>query len=235
MTYKRARQYGFTFGSIPTGKQNSITDVKGVKVGHQTIIKGSAIRTGVTAILPHGGNLFQKKVIGGSFVLNGFGKTTGLVQLEELGTIESPILLTNTFSVPAVTEGGLAHLFAKNPEIGVATGTANVIVAECNDGYLNDIKGFHVRPNDAEQAINLASRKSVEEGSIGAGTGMSCLGYKGGIGTSSRSIGSYTVGCLVLTNYGKRKIGNTVGTAIDFNHNRLHNPKLCPMGRLLSY
>ncbi|GAF17769.1 D-aminopeptidase [Bacillus sp. JCM 19046] len=114
MTYKRARQYGFTFGSIPTGKQNSITDVKGVKVGHQTIIKGSAIRTGVTAILPHGGNLFQKKVIGGSFVLNGFGKTTGLVQLEELGTIESPILLTNTFSVPAVTEGGLAHLFAKN-------------------------------------------------------------------------------------------------------------------------
>lgn len=204
MTHKRARQYGFTFGSFSTGKNNSLTDVKGVKVGHQTLIKDTNIRTGVTAILPHGGNLFQKKVIGGSFVLNGFGKTTGLVQLEELGVIESPILLTNTFSVPSVTEGGLASLFAKNPEIGVSTGTANVIVAECNDGYLNDIKGMHVRPSDAMQAINHASQKNKDEGSIGAGTGMSCLGFKGGIGTSSRKVGLYTVGCLVLTNYGKK-------------------------------
>ncbi|SDI43885.1 P1 family peptidase [Natribacillus halophilus] len=185
-------------------KANALTDVPGVKVGHKTLIEGSSVRTGVTAILPHGGNLFQEKVIGAAHVINGFGKTTGLVQLEELGVIESPIMLTNTFSVPAVTEGVLQHLFSRNEDIGVETGTVNTIVGECNDGYLNDIRGLRVRADDAIDAIESAGT-DVAEGSVGAGTGMSCFGYKGGIGTSSRVVGDYTVGVLVLSNFGQKE------------------------------
>jgi D-aminopeptidase len=209
----RLRELGIQVGAHPTGPLNAITDVPGVQVGHVTLHhnyeNGSTVRTGVTAILPHLGNLFHKKVVAASYVINGFGKTTGLVQLDELGLIESPILLTNTFGVPAVTEGTLKYLIQQNSEIGDTTGTVNVVVGECNDGFLNDIRGLHVRPEHAIQAIEAAQGGPVEEGAVGAGTGMMCFQYKGGIGTSSRVMDvngkTYTLGCLVLTNYGKRE------------------------------
>jgi D-aminopeptidase len=209
---KRLRDLGIKIGNYPPGPYNAITDVANVKVGHitlnQTKTNGAAVRTGVTAILPHDGNLFHEKVAASSYVINGFGKTTGLIQVEELGTIESPILLTNTFGVPAATEGALQYLFEQNPEIGDTTGTVNVVVGECNDGYLNDIRGLHVRPEHVMEAIRSAKSGPVEEGAVGAGTGMMCFQYKGGIGTSSRQVDidqtTYTIGCLVLTNFGKR-------------------------------
>jgi D-aminopeptidase len=209
----RLRELGIQVGAHPTGPLNAITDVPGVQVGHVTLHhnyeNGSTVRTGVTAILPHLGNLFHKKVVAASHVINGFGKTTGLVQLDELGLIESPILLTNTFGVPAVTEGTLKYLIQQNSEIGDTTGTVNVVVGECNDGFLNDIRGLHVRPEHAIQAIAAAQGGPIEEGAVGAGTGMMCFQYKGGIGTSSRVMDvngkTYTLGCLVLTNYGKRE------------------------------
>ncbi|MCL7749367.1 P1 family peptidase [Halalkalibacter alkaliphilus] len=209
---RRLRDIGIKIGRFETGNLNSITDIEGVKVGHKTIIEdlhnGNSIRTGVTAILPHSDNLFKEKVIGSSYVINGFGKTTGTIQIEELGVIESPIMLTNTLSVPAVTEGTIRYLLDHNDDIGSVTGTVNVVVGECNDGFLNDIRGMHVRPKHAIEAIISAS-KGVVEGSVGAGTGMSCLGFKGGIGTSSRVITvdgtKYTLGVLVLSNYGKKE------------------------------
>ncbi|GAK07907.1 P1 family peptidase [Geomicrobium sp. JCM 19038] len=196
---KRASHY-LQFGLMPKGSRNSITDVPGVKVGHVTLVEGAAIRTGVTAILPHQENLFKHKVLASSAVINGFGKTTGLVQLQELGTLESPIMLTNTFSVPAVTEGTIQWLLERNEDIGTSTGTVNVVVGECNDGYLNDIRGMHVRSHHAKGAIQNASFE-VAEGCVGAGTGMSCMGYKGGIGTSSRKVGDGTLGVLVVSNF----------------------------------
>lgn len=206
----RIRELGIEIGRFETGKTNSITDVVGVLVGHRTLsfdgADGEIVRTGVTAILPHGGNLFQEKVLGSSYVINGFGKTIGTVQLQELGLIESPILLTNTLSVPAVAEGTIRYMLEQNHDIGDSTGTVNVIVGECNDGYLNTIRGLHVQPQDAILAIQAASTGEVEEGCVGAGTGMTCFGYKGGIGTSSRtsmiSSEQYTVGVLVLSNFG---------------------------------
>lgn len=211
MNRVRLRELGVAVGKYETGQKNGIVDVAGVRVGHVTLhenISGEiAVRTGVTAILPHGGNLFREKVLGACHVINGFGKTVGLVQLEELGLIESPILLTNTLSVPAVQHGAIQYMLAHNPEIGITTGTVNTIVGECNDGYLNDIRGLHVTAQHARQAIEQASPDNTEEGSVGAGTGMSCLGYKGGIGTSSRIVNLegeiYTVGALVVSNFGK--------------------------------
>ncbi|GAE37376.1 L-aminopeptidase/D-esterase [Halalkalibacter akibai JCM 9157] len=179
------RELGIQIGKFKAGERNSITDVPGVKVGHKTLTydlsDGRAIRTGVTAILPHSGNLFQEKIIGSSYVINGFGKTIGFVQLQELGMIESPIMLTNTLSVPAVAEGTIQFLLKENQDIGNSTGTVNVIVGECNDGYLNDIRGLHVKGEHAIDAIKTASIQ-VEQGCVGAGTGMSCLGFKGGVG-----------------------------------------------------
>jgi D-aminopeptidase len=209
----RLRELGYAVGSYPTGKKNAIVDVEGVRVGHVTLNRdlpdGRAVRTGVTAILPHEGNVFQEKVWGACYVINGFGKTTGLVQLEELGLIESPIMLTNTLAVPAVTHGTIQYLLEQNPDIGTTTGTVNVITGECNDGYLNDIRGLHVTPEHAREAIVLASPDEVAEGSVGAGTGMSCLGYKGGVGTSSRIIQhgdrTFTVGALVVSNFGRER------------------------------
>ncbi|WP_232700052.1 DmpA family aminopeptidase [Brevibacillus daliensis] len=206
----RLRELGIQIGKYQTGPNNSITDVEGVLVGHQTLHydteNGDAVRTGVTAILPHAGNLFKEKVRGTSHVINGFGKTIGTIQLQEIGVIESPIMLTNTLSVPAVAQGTIRYLLDQNPEIGDTTGTVNVLVGECNDGFLNDIRGMHVQPSDAVIAIQNAKGEKIEEGSVGAGTGMSCFGYKGGIGTSSRVISydenSFTIGALVLSNYG---------------------------------
>jgi D-aminopeptidase len=209
----RLRNLGICIGRHQTGPYNAITDVLGVQVGQITLSyekeDGRKVRTGVTAILPHEGNLFREKVLGSSYVINGFGKTVGTIQLQELGVIESPILLTNTLSVPAVLEGTIRYLLEQNTEIGDTTGTVNVLVGECNDGYLNDIRGLHVKPEHARLAIETATAGAVEEGCAGAGTGMSCLGYKGGVGTSSRiaSFGKnqYTVGAFVVSNFGEEK------------------------------
>lgn len=206
----KVRDRGVSIGTLSPGMNNCITDVKGVKVGHVTldypIDDTDYACTGVTAILPHEGNMFQEKVTAASYVINGFGKTTGLVQLNELGVLESPIMLTNTFGVPAVTQGTLEYMLKQNPEIGDTTGTVNVVVGECNDSFLNSIRRFPVKPEHAIEAILKATDETADEGAVGAGKGMVCFGYKGGIGSSSRIISkNYTVGCLVLSNFGKRE------------------------------
>jgi len=201
---KRIRDYEVTVGKLPRGEKNKITDVKGVKVGHVTLKYGD-VNTGVTAILPHDGNLFKDKVYGAVHVINGFGKTVGTIQLEELGTIETPIMLTNTLNVGTVSQGLVRYMLSINTDIGVETGTINSIVGECNDGYLNDIRGLHVKEEHVFESINNASTDFLE-GAVGAGTGMSCFGDKGGIGSSSRKINikdeEYTLGALVLSNFG---------------------------------
>ncbi|MGE7926380.1 P1 family peptidase [Lysinibacillus xylanilyticus] len=208
---RKVREMGIVIGTLTTGEKNCITDVAGVRVGHVTLDEkinqdGAYACTGVTAILPHEGNLFQQKVTAASYVLNGFGKTTGLVQVNELGVIESPIMLTNTFGVPGVTQGTLQFMLDKNSEIGHSTGTINIVVGECNDSYLNSIRECPITPEHAIEAIRKASNETSEEGAVGAGKGMMCFGYKGGIGSSSRMVthGStnYTVGCMVLSNFG---------------------------------
>lgn len=196
---------------LQTGLHNGITDVDGVHVGHVTlqekINETDAICTGVTAILPHEGNLFTDKVRAASCVINGYGKTTGLVQVDELGLIESPIMLTNTFSIGPVLEGTLTYMLKQDETIGDTASSLNIVVGECNDSYLNTGRLQAVRPQHAIQAIEAAHTGPVEEGAVGAGKGMVCFEYKGGIGTASRLVGedtTYTVGTLVLSNFGKR-------------------------------
>lgn len=200
----RPRELGVPFGILPTGPLNAITDVQGVQVGHFTKIEGSDIRTGVTAILPHEGNLFQEKVPAAIFVGNGFGKLAGMTQVQELGTLESPIILTNTLSVAAGIDGVVRYSLAQSGNESVQS--VNVLVGETNDGFLNDIRGMHISSEEVIQAIEAANSGKVEEGNVGAGTGTVCFGWKGGIGTSSRklpeSLGGYTVGVLVQTNFG---------------------------------
>lgn len=205
-----------TIGTLPTGLYNAITDVEGVLVGHSTLIRGEGglvpgqgpVRTGVTAILPHGGNLFTEKVTAAVHVINGFGKSVGFAQIEELGSLETPILLTNTLNVGRVSDALVTYMLRSNPEIGVTTGTVNPVVGECNDGYLNDIQGRHVGEAEVLAAIHGARGGEVDEGVVGAGTGMYCFHFKGGVGTSSRVVEleeeRYTVGILVVTNFGKR-------------------------------
>ena len=203
-TRPRARETGLKIGILPVGALNSITDVAGVRVGHATIIRGENVRTGVTAILPHGGNLFQEKVPGAVFVGNGFGKLAGSTQVNELGEIETPVLLTSTLSVPRVADFLMDYMLALPGNENVQS--INPLVAETNDGFLNDIRGRHITKDDVFAAIKNAQAEKVEEGSIGAGTGTIAFGWKGGIGTSSRklpaSVGGWTVGVLVQTNYG---------------------------------
>lgn len=173
------------------GKFNAITDVPGVKVGHVTLYDEAGPEracTGVTAILPHGGNLFEEKVPAANFVLNGFGKSVGLIQVEELGVIESPIMLTNTFSVGAVLEGALQHMLMENNAIGDSTSSLNIVVGECNDSYLNSMRELRVRAHHAIEAIRNAEGGPLEQGAVGAGKGMICFGRKGGIGSSSRTL-----------------------------------------------
>ncbi|MCA1622588.1 MAG: P1 family peptidase [Acidobacteria bacterium] len=200
----RARDTGLKIGILPTGTLNSITDVPGVRVGHSTVFRNENVRTGVTAILPHGGNLFQEKVPGAVFVGNGFGKLMGSTQVNELGEIETPILLTSTLSVPRVGDFLLDYMLALPGNENVQS--INPLVAETNDGFLNDIRGRHITREDVFAAIKNAQTGKVEEGSIGAGTGTIAFGFKGGIGTASRrlpaSLGGYTVGVLVQTNFG---------------------------------
>lgn len=201
---QRACAIGLKIGVLEPGKFNSITDVTGVKVGHTTLIKSNDIRTGVTAILPHTGNLFQEKVPAAIYVGNGFGKLAGSTQVKELGNIETPIILTNTLSVATAMEAVIEHTLSQKGNEQVQS--VNAVVGETNDGGLNDIRGRHIQKADVLHAINTASDGMVAEGSVGAGTGTICFGFKGGIGTSSRklpeSLGGYTVGVLVQTNFG---------------------------------
>jgi D-aminopeptidase len=200
----RVREVGIKVGILPTGSLNSITDVAGVSVGHTTIIRADNIRTGVTAIIPHQGNLFRQKVPGAVWVGYGFGKLMGSTQVNELGEIETPILLTSTLSVPRVADALLDYMLslAGNEDVQ----SVNTLVAETNDGYLNDIRGRHVTRDDVFAAIKNAKSGPVQEGAVGAGTGTVAFGFKGGIGTASRklpdALGSYTVGVLVQTNFG---------------------------------
>jgi D-aminopeptidase len=200
----RTREAGIKVGVLPVGPLNAITDVGGVMVGHTTIIRGDNIRTGVTAILPHKGNLFREKVPAAIFVGNGFGKFTGSTQVSELGEVETPILLTSTLSVPRVADALLDYMLALPGNEDVQS--VNPVVAETNDGYLNDIRGRHVTRDDVFNAIKGAKSGAVDEGSVGAGTGTVAFGFKGGIGTASRklppSLGGYTLGVLVQTNFG---------------------------------
>ncbi|HLL73280.1 MAG TPA: P1 family peptidase [Pyrinomonadaceae bacterium] len=203
-TRPRAGEIGLRVGVMQTGALNAITDVEGVRVGHTTIIRGADVRTGVTAILPHAGNLFREKVAGAVFVGNGFGKLAGSTQVNELGEIETPILLTSTLSVPRVSDALIDYMLALPENEDVRS--VNPLVAETNDGGLNDIRGRHVTREDVHAAIKGARGGAVEEGAVGAGTGTIAFGFKGGIGTSSRklpdALGGYTVGALVQTNYG---------------------------------
>ncbi|WP_338258508.1 P1 family peptidase [Dictyobacter halimunensis] len=203
-------------GELLPGPTNSLVDVAGVLVGHVSLVRGEGalvrgmgpVRTGITAILPHGGNLFRLKVPAAATIFNGFGKTIGLVQIAELGLLETPILLTNTLNVGKVADALVAWMVEQSPEIGVTTGTVNPVICECNDGFLNDIGGRHVTEQDVRAALTDASAMPVVEGTVGAGTGMTTYGFAGGIGTASRRLtsdqGRYTLGALVLANFGRR-------------------------------
>ena len=200
----RARDLGLAPGVFAPGPLNAITDVTGVSVGHATLVVGDNVRTGVTVVVPHAGNVFQDKVAGAVFVGNAFGKLAGSTQVDELGTIETPIALTNTLSVGAVMDGLVRWTLDQPGNLNVRS--VNALVGETNDGGLNDIRGQHVRPQHVLDALKVASTGPVVEGSVGAGTGTQAFGWKGGIGTASRqlaaSLGGYTLGVLVQSNYG---------------------------------
>lgn len=200
----RARDLGVVTGILPTGRHNAITDVEGVLVGHATLVKGADVRTGVTAILPHGGNLFQEKVPAAVHIGNAFGKLMGSTQVNELGEIETPILLTNTLNVPRVADALIDWML--NLPGNEQVRSVNPLVGETNDGYLNDIRGRHVGRDEVFAALKSAASGEVAEGSVGAGTGTVAFGWKGGIGTSSRllpqNLGGYAVGVLVQSNFG---------------------------------
>lgn len=227
----RARQLGIVVGVIPPGPLDAITDVPGVEVGQTTIIRGKNIRTGVTAILPHAGNMFQDKVPGAVFVGNAFGKLIGSTQIRELGDIETPILLTSTLSTARVADDLITYMLALPGNQNVKS--INPVVGETNDGHLNDIRERAITPQDVFSAIRNAKGGPVEEGDVGAGTGTMCFGFKGGIGTASRRLpawlGGYTVGVLVQSNFGGilRILGAPVGRALGqyYLKNRLHPGK----------
>jgi D-aminopeptidase len=198
----RTREVGLRLGTLPPGPLDAIVDVPGVRVGHVSLVAGEAVRTGVTAILSHPGDPFREKTPAAAFVLNGFGKTCGLPQVQELGVLETPILLTGTLNVPRVADALIDWTLRNNPDVL----SVNPVVGECNDGYLNDIRGRHVRAEHVFAALEGAGEGPVEEGAAGAGVGMTCYGFKGGIGTASRLVevadARFTLGALVLANFG---------------------------------
>ncbi|MBO5764146.1 MAG: P1 family peptidase [Bacteroidales bacterium] len=204
LAQKTLRELGFKTGIFATGANNAITDVPGVTVGHVTCIVGDDIRTGVTAIVPHQGNIFRKKVPAAIYAGNGFGKLAGVTQVQELGNIETPIVLTNTLNVAAGIDGIISYTLAQKGNESVRS--VNAVVGETNDGRLNNIQARYVTPEMVVEAINSAKGGPVEQGCVGAGTGTICFDFKGGIGTSSRvlpeSLGGYTIGVIVQTNYG---------------------------------
>ncbi len=200
-----SRRFDLICGSLEPGPTNSISDVNGVSVGHKTMRRGE-VNTGFTALLPHPGNVFQEKLSAGVEIINGFGKSAGLIQVDELGTLETPILLTNTFAVGSGVNALIRQTIMKNPEVGRTTGTVNPVVLECNDGYLSDIQAMSLTESDAIAALDAASPE-VEQGSVGAGAGMSAFGFKGGLGSASRVFeldgGRFVLGALVLANFGR--------------------------------
>lgn len=237
----RARELGLEVGTIDPGCKNSISDVKGVRVGHCTIVRGEGklipgkgpVRTGVTAVFPHTGNIYKEKVPAASFVMNGYGKSIGLVQVEEFGVLETPILLTSTLCTWKVADALVQYMLDRNEDIGVTTGSVNPVVMECNDSYLNDLRGRHVEAKHVMEALDKAS-ETFEMGSIGAGTGMVAFEFKGGIGTSSRVVDiekeEFTVGSLVLTNFGRREDltinGIPIGLLLkNYGHRKLRKVK----------
>jgi D-aminopeptidase len=227
----RARDLGISLGRYKPGKWNAITDVAGVRVGHSTLIRGSGalkvgkgpVRTGVTAILPNTTNIFAERVVGGGFVLNGAGEVSGMTQLLEWGLVETPIFLTNTLSVGAVSDGAVKWMVDRYPGIGDVHDVIIPLVGECDDSWLNDIAGRHVREEHVAEALRTASDGPVAEGNVGGGTGMICCDFKGGIGTSSRklpeALGGHTIGVLVMSNFGVmhqlRVGGLPVGQVLD--------------------
>jgi D-aminopeptidase len=212
----RVRDCGIVIGSLPTGSHNAITDVPGVKVGHSTLVQGEGplapgigpIRTGVTAIWPHSGDLFHEKVAAWVETFNGFGEVTNAAQVLEMGALEGPILITNTFNVPRAADYAIDWALARYPQMGVSDWGISPVVTETSDMYLNDIRGRHVSREHVFAAIDSATGGPVEEGSVGGGTGMACLGFKGGIGTASRIVeigdSRFTLGVLVQSNFGRR-------------------------------
>jgi D-aminopeptidase len=196
----RPREVGVRLGLLSPGPLNAITDVPGVRVGHRSVIEGEAVRTGVTALFTHAGDPFLEKTPAAGFVLNGFGKMAGLAQVAELGVVETPIALTNTLSVPTAADALIGWTLERHADVM----SVNPIVGECNDGYLNDIRGRHVRVEHVLAALDVAAPGPIDGGAVGAGVGMSCYGHKGGIGTSSRVVSDgFTVGALVLANFGR--------------------------------
>ncbi len=195
------------FTDSKKGPLNKITDVKGVRVGHSTINDGK-IKTGVTCIMPHDGDIFREKLIGASYIINGYGKSVGLIQLDELGTLESPIFMTNTMSMGEVLNSSMKWMINKYQDVGNKSGAPNIIVTECNDGVINDMRGLHIKEENVRESIENI-KEDFEEGSVGAGTGMISFNLRGGIGSSSRIIEikgkNYTLGSLVLSNFGKIK------------------------------
>jgi D-aminopeptidase len=224
----RAREMGIVVGILPPGPHNAITDVPGVKVGHCTVIKGDDIRTGVTAILPHGGNIFQEKVPAAIYLGNAYGKLTGYTQVEELGEIETPVLLTGTLNVPKVADGLMQYMLSLPGNEDVWS--INPVVGETNDGWLSDGRSRPLGFAEVKKAIENASSGLVEEGCVGAGTGTECHGFKGGIGTSSRVLpknaGGYTIGVLVQTNFGG--ILQINGAPVGRELNRFYSPLPAP-------
>ena len=213
---KRIRDYGIIIGELKTGDKNSITDIQGIKVGHCTIDNTMA-KTGVTAIILSPENIFKNKLLAACHVINGFGKSIGMIQIEEMGTIETPIILTNTLSVGIAADALVHYMLQKNDDIGLVTGTVNPVVCECNDGHLNHIRKGFIKKEHIFKAIEGASVE-FEEGDIGAGRGMCCFGLKGGIGTSSRILEldkkEYNLGALVLSNFGGLKDLNINGIRV---------------------
>jgi D-aminopeptidase len=208
----RVRDFGVVPGRLPTGGRNAIIDVPGVRVGHVTLIEGEGdlspvgpVRTGVTAIVPHGESLYHHKVSAGCYTINGFGKAVGFEQIRTRGQIETPILLTNTLAIGRTADALIGYMLDQHPEIGLTSGTVCPVVGECYDGFLNNARGRSLFDHQVREAIQSASVENMSEGCIGAGTGTAAFGFKGGIGTSSRVVrDAYTVGALVQTNYGER-------------------------------
>jgi len=220
LNQKRIRDYGIKIGAMEPGKLNSITDIEGVRVGHVTICDGDA-QTGVTAILPHQGNMFQQKLLAATHVINGFGKSMGLMQIDEMGVIETPILLSNTLSIGVASDALIQYMLEQNDDIGTTTGTVNPLVFECNDSYLNDIRTAHISKENVFEALS-STEQEFAEGAVGAGRGMSCYKLKGGIGTASRRFmiddRESLLGALVMTNMGQKRDftidGKNIGEAI---------------------
>ena len=241
----RARDAGVRFGRGVTGPRNSVSDVPGVRVGHCTVSSGSGllvegkgpVRTGVTAILPHAGNLYSRPVKGAYFDLNGCGGLMGALQIREFGAIDTPIMLTNTMSMGAVADATVRYVLGQNPQAGLTEDAVIPIVSECDDSYLNDARGLHVSERHVREAIEHASQ-DVREGAVGAGTGMSCYDFKGGIGTSSRLIeapgGTYAVGVMVLSNNGSREELLVDGVPIGSMLEDVRNPKRAEQGSIVT-